>query len=112
MNDIISITSLAWETIHNNLNSSGGRYNNMKVDITTRGCSGFSYVFDYDNNGPNEDDFFIEEDGHMVIITERAAIMVSGATLDYIEKDKFTKIFDFINENETSRCGCGESFNI
>lgn len=112
MNDIINITDKAWNKIHNKLKSAGTDYKSVKIDITIKGCSGYSYKFDISKDEPSNLDKFIKEQDHFVIITPYAEPFVTGATLDYVVKDKFTQGFDFINNREVSRCGCGESFNM
>lgn len=112
MPDIIEITPLAWEKINEKIASTDGKYNGVRVDIRTRGCSGYSYTFELTDQEPTENEKVLEKQGHRVIISAKAEMFVIGAKLDYVIKDKFTQGFDFINNNEASRCGCGESFSV
>jgi len=110
--DVISITPFAWEKIHSKLDATNGKYNSVKIRITTKGCSGYSYVFDVVSDEPADDEVCIEDGQHKVIITKDVELFVMGATLDFVIKDKLSSGFDFINDLEKSRCGCGESFHI
>lgn len=112
MNDIIQITPFAWSKIHQKLDLTEGLATNVRIDIKTTGCSGYSYTFEMDNIEPTENEKFLEENGHKVIITEEAEPIVTGSVLDYIIQDIMTQGFDFVNPQEISRCGCNKSFSI
>ena len=53
----------------------------------------------------------VEEKGVKVFIEPDAVMFLIGSKMDYLN-DKLTSRFTFINPNEKSTCGCGESFNI
>ena len=82
----------------------------LRVGISTKGCSGLSYVFEYaEEKRPMEDE--IETKGVTVFIDPMATMYLVGAEMDYVE-DKLKSGFVFNNPNEKSRCGCGESFSV
>ncbi len=56
-------------------------------------------------------DELIEIEGVNILIPKESLMFLLGSTIDY-EEGKFSSGFVFINPNEKSRCGCGESFNV
>lgn len=112
MNDIITITPKAWKKIQHKIDIADEKYNGVRIDVRTTGCSGYSYKFDLTNDDPMVGEEYVENDGYKVIISAYATMFVAGAILDYVIKDKLTQGFDFINKLEQGRCGCGESFTI
>lgn len=82
----------------------------LRVGVTNTGCSGHMYQVEYaEEERPLEE--VIEQDGVKIFIDPLAMMFVIGAKLDYVES-KLQSGFVFENPNETSRCGCGESFAI
>lgn len=82
----------------------------LRVSISTKGCSGLSYVFEYaDEKRPFEEE--VERDGARVFVDPMATMFLVGAEMDY-EDGKLRSGFIFNNPNEKSRCGCGESFSV
>jgi iron-sulfur cluster assembly protein len=82
----------------------------IRVSVATKGCSGMKYVFDYATDiKPAED--IIELDGTKLLIDPKATLFLFGAQLVWV-KEQFREGFDFVNKNEKSRCGCGESFSV
>lgn len=85
----------------------------VRLTIKPTGCSGNSYAMDY--IGKDEvlggDDKF-ESHGTALYIPKMHSWMLFGMTVDYITDDLGNARFDFINPNETGRCGCGESFHV
>ena len=82
----------------------------LRVGISHKGCNGMGYVVEY----ATEKKAFEEEitiDGAILFIDPAATMFLIGATMDY-HKDVFQSRFTFVNPNETSRCGCGESFSV
>jgi len=53
----------------------------------------------------------VEQEGVKIFIDPLAMMFVFGSNLDYVES-KLQSGFVFENPNETSRCGCGESFAV
>jgi iron-sulfur cluster assembly protein len=85
----------------------------VRLSIKTTGCSGNSYKMDYikTDDDISTDDVF-EEHGVKLNIPKIYSWMLIGTTVDYITDELGNSRFDFINPNETARCGCGESFHV
>ena len=82
----------------------------LRVGVTTTGCSGHMYQVEYaEDERPLEE--VIEQDGVKIFVDPLAMMFIFGSTMDYVE-GKMQSGFVFENPNETSRCGCGESFGI
>lgn len=82
----------------------------VRIGIRTRGCSGLSYTVEYADEIGKYDEV-VEDKGVRVLIDPKAVMFLLGTQMDYLD-EKFKSGFVFVNPNEKSRCGCGESFNV
>lgn len=85
----------------------------IRLNIKQTGCSGNSYAMDYIK--PDADlslDEPFETHGATLYIPKMYSWMLFGLSIDYVSDDLGNARFDFINPNETGRCGCGESFHV
>lgn len=85
------------------------RKGSWKVSVKSRGCSGLSY--DFQESEISEKDIKVEMHGATLWIDPKAEFFIIGSVLDF-EETTLRAGFFFINPNEKSRCGCGESFNV
>ncbi|HLM75681.1 MAG TPA: iron-sulfur cluster assembly accessory protein [Polyangiaceae bacterium] len=88
----------------------------IRVGLRGGGCSGFSYVIEFDDNPPRPGDLVLEfpEEGKStvrVFCDKKSIIYLGGSVLDW-EKTLMFQGFKFKNPNEASSCGCGHSFNV
>jgi iron-sulfur cluster assembly protein len=85
----------------------------VMVSITTKGCSGMRYDLQYLDKLADAPKFAdkVTQHGVTVVIDPKASLYVTGSTMDYKEGMERSG-FDFVNPNETGRCGCGESFTV
>ena len=82
----------------------------LRIDVSTKGCSGMSYKMEWVAE-PGPGDEVVTDHGLTVLVDRKASLFLIGTTMDYQVKD-LTAGFTFINPNEKGRCGCGESFHV
>jgi len=81
----------------------------LRMGVRGGGCSGMSYVLEFDSEkGPHDKEF--ELDGVKVVVDKKSYLYLNGTTLDYV-KQGLTGGFTFVNPNAKSSCGCGTSFS-
>ncbi len=85
----------------------------VRLTVKATGCSGNSYKMEYVAQGDDlsKDERF-EHNGAAIYIPKIYSWMLFGTIIDYITDELGNARFDFINPNETGRCGCGESFQV
>lgn len=82
----------------------------LRLGVRGGGCSGVSYAIEFSDKRRERDNLF-EFDGLGVIVDPKSLVYLRGAVLDY-EVKLMQHGFKFVNPNEKSNCGCGESFSI
>ena len=103
-----SITKAAAARISDLQQIEKARYFRVRVD--GGGCSGFQYIFDFDNESEADDKQF-EAYGISVLVDEMSLSFLEGAQLDFVE-ELLGSYFKVENPNATASCGCGTSFSI
>lgn len=83
---------------------------NLRVGVKGGGCSGLSYVMDFDTD-INDGDEVVDLDVIKVIINKPSLLYLAGTILDY-QGGLNGKGFEWINPNASRTCGCGESFSL
>jgi iron-sulfur cluster insertion protein len=101
---MLTITENAMQQIDEGLAESDEPY--LRISVKGGGCSGFTYVFDFEQN-KEEDDTEIGK----VLVDSMSAMYLVGATVDYKE-DLMGSQFVINNPQATTTCGCGSSFSI
>jgi iron-sulfur cluster assembly protein len=82
----------------------------VRIGAKGGGCSGFTYVLDFDRNGPTEFDLAFEMHGVKLVIDKKSEFFMSGTTLDFND-GLLDRGFVFKNPSATGTCGCGTSFS-
>ncbi|MCA8941367.1 MAG: iron-sulfur cluster assembly accessory protein [Planctomycetes bacterium] len=83
----------------------------VRIGAKGGGCSGFSYVLDFDNQGPTEYDLTFEHHGVKIIIDKKSEFFMGGTTVDFND-GLLDRGFVFQNPSATGSCGCGTSFSV
>jgi len=83
----------------------------VRLGIKGGGCSGFSYVIQFDDEPPRERDTVYEVEGVKFYVDKKSLVYLAGSLLDY-EKTLMFQGFKFRNPNEATSCGCGHSFTV
>ena len=82
----------------------------IRVGVSNGGCSGMRYTMDFTTEKDPMDQA-IDAGGITVLVDPMATMYLAGTEMDYVQQD-LAATFVFRNPNETSRCGCGESFSV
>ena len=83
----------------------------LRVGVKAGGCSGFEYVFAWENEPRDQDLVFEGPGGVRVWIDPRSHRLLDGTTLDY-DTSLLSRGFVFQNPHAKSTCGCGTSFSV
>lgn len=108
----ITISIKAAEQVKLQLDKRGTPNAYLRLGLRGGGCSGFTYVLQFEDADPkeNRDIVFVEHDVR-IVVDKKSLLYLNGATLDW-EQGLMKKGFKFLNPNEKSTCGCGHSFNV
>ena len=82
----------------------------VRVGVQSGGCSGLSYLLEFDDKLKKGDQEF-EDKGIRVVVDKKSFLYLVGTELDYSGGLNGTG-FTFVNPNSTRTCGCGESFSV
>jgi iron-sulfur cluster assembly protein len=81
----------------------------LRMGVRGGGCSGMSYLLEFDNElRPHDREFDV--DGIRVVCDAKSYLYLNGTTLDYVRQG-LQSGFTFINPQAKSSCGCGSSFS-
>ena len=81
----------------------------LRVGVKGGGCSGMTYVLDFDHEGNNDETH--ELGGMKFIIDKSHGIYLFGMEVEW-EGGLNSRGFTFTNPNASSTCGCGTSFAV
>jgi len=110
LTNIIKITDSAAAEIRNLLQSPGLPEGSLlRVGVKGGGCSGLSYILDFDVKKALDDVHVIN--GVQVLIDKRHAMYLMGMEVDY-QSGLNDRGFIFNNPNAQETCGCGTSFSV
>jgi iron-sulfur cluster assembly protein len=82
----------------------------VRIGAKGGGCSGFTYVLDFDRTGPTEFDLTYPQHGVNVIVDKKSEFFMGGTMLDFND-GLLDRGFVFKNPQATGSCGCGTSFS-
>ena len=82
----------------------------LRVGVKGGGCSGLSYVMDFDDKIESTDDV-VELGPLKVVMDKKSVIYLYGTELQY-SGGLNGKGFHWVNPNASRTCGCGESFAV
>jgi iron-sulfur cluster assembly protein len=83
----------------------------LRVGVKGGGCSGLSYVMDFDTTIDSTDDIIEVDGGLKVVIDRKSVLYLYGTELNYSDGLN-GKGFQWENPNASRTCGCGESFAL
>jgi iron-sulfur cluster assembly protein len=108
---MITLTEQAAEKVQAMI-AKRGKGLGIRIGVRTTGCSGLAYTLEYVDTPPaTQDQLEYKSHGVTVWIDGKSHVYVDGMTVIWQRKG-LNEGFEFINEKEAARCGCGESFTI
>lgn len=108
---MIEITESAARVIARQLEQRRQPHGGLRIAIKAGGCSGFSYVFDWDAAARESDRVFDGPLGARVFVDPRSLALLDGTVLDFDAANLMAQSFTLRNPHATSTCGCGSSFS-
>ena len=82
----------------------------LRLGVQGGGCSGMSYLMDFDSARDDDKVFVHPSVGARVFVDPKSILHMSGSILDY-DESLMKSGFSIKNPNVKSSCGCGESFS-
>ena len=104
----ITITEAAAKEIARQRDKRGTPDSMIRVGIRGGGCTGFSYLFEWEDGEPRDSDVTISAYGVSVVVDPKSLVYFQGTELDFVTS-MMGHGFKFNNPNAKGSCGCGES---
>jgi iron-sulfur cluster assembly protein len=82
----------------------------LRVGVKGGGCSGLSYIMDFDDTTTDMDEV-INLNVMKVVVDKKSVLYLYGTQLEYSDGLN-GKGFHWVNPNASRTCGCGESFSL
>lgn len=109
---MIQVTEAAAKRIREAMASErGGVDGGLRVGVKAGGCSGFSYVFQWQSTPKLDDEIFESGDGTKIFVDKKSYRYLKGTVLD-ADTNMLGQSLIFRNPNAKSECGCGLSFDV
>ena len=108
---MIQISDSAARLITRQLAKKGFEGGGLRVAVKAGGCSGFSYVFNWDAAPRDTDQICEGAGGARIFVDPRSLKLLDGTVLDFDEGNLLATSFTLKNPHAKSTCGCGESFS-
>lgn len=106
----VDITPQAADHLRTLSREKGTPQGGLRLGVRGGGCSGLSYVVDWEA-APAESDHVFEREGARVFVDPKSARFLEGTVIDW-QRTLMQSGFVFRNPNVKSSCGCGESFAV
>lgn len=105
------VTSRAAKVMREQLARRGTPQASIRLGIRGGGCTGYSYLFEFDDREPRSSDHVFTKDGVRVVVDPKSMILLKGTEVDF-ETGIRGHGFKFQNPNIKDSCGCGESITF
>ncbi|GJM07282.1 MAG: heme biosynthesis protein HemY [marine bacterium B5-7] len=106
---LVSVTPTAAKYFTSRIQKEDGTA--IRLSVAKSGCSGLKYVLDVVSEPQADDETLKINDTLTLYVEKNREAIVAGTELDYIQEG-INWVVKYKNPNETSSCGCGESFTI
>lgn len=107
----IQVSENASRQIRKLLDKQGMPQGGLRVAVKAGGCSGLSYVFDWDATPKDNDLVFEGIEGARVFVDPKSLKFLEGTVVDY-DTALLSKGFLLENPKAKGTCGCGVSFSV
>ena len=107
---MLTLTDAAADQVKKLIDDSDTSVIGLRVGVSSKGCSGLSYVFEYAEEKKKLEEE-VESKGVKIFIDPMAIMFIMGSEMDY-KQDRLQSGFVFNNPNAKNVCGCGESFSV
>lgn len=107
----INVTKRAATAIAKQLEKRNTPSASIRLGIKGGGCTGYSYVFEFDDNDPRTSDHVFECHEVTVLVDPKSMVYLKDTEVDF-ETGIRGHGFKFDNPNTSNSCGCGESINF
>lgn len=108
----LRITPSAAKIMRSQLDKRGTPEAAIRFGIRGGGCTGYSYMFQFEDRGPRAKDVVVEPgQGVRVYVDPKSLRLIRGTKIDF-ETGMRGHGFRFENPNVDGSCGCGESVNF
>lgn len=110
----ISLTENSLSHLKKLRQEAGGSNMLLRVGVKQGGCSGMSYIMDFEQEGNVQPDDYIMQydDGQVKLVCNpKSLLYLFGMRLDYSDA-LIGGGFQFSNPNAVDTCGCGKSFGV
>jgi iron-sulfur cluster assembly protein len=108
---LLVVTERAARVMRDQLLKRGTPDSLIRLGIRGGGCTGYSYLFQFEDKGPRATDRVFEKDGVRVVVDPKSLILLDGTTVDF-ETGMRGHGFRFDNPKVKNSCGCGESITF
>ena len=103
----IEITESAASEIAKQRDKRGNPDAMIRIGVRGGGCTGFTYVFEWNEKTRPTDQVFSAH-GVSIVVDPKSLVYLGGMQLDYV-RGMMGHGFKFNNPNAKGSCGCGES---
>jgi iron-sulfur cluster assembly protein len=108
----LEVTARAAKVMRGQLDKRGTPQAAIRYGIRGGGCTGYSYMFQYEDGPPRAKDTVVEAAfGVRLLVDPKSLLLVRGTKIDF-ETGMRGHGFRFTNPNIDSSCGCGESISF
>lgn len=107
---MITVSEIAASRIKRSIEKRG-KGEGIQVGVKTTGCSGLAYVLEFVDTPDLQSVVYYDSNGVRVFVDQKHLPYIDGMLIDF-KRNGLNEGFDFINDNERDRCGCGESFRV
>jgi len=109
---IVELTERALAQVRRQRTKLGKENEYLRVGVRGGGCSGLSYVIDWESEPDPEFDTTWEQDDVSIVVDVKSARFLADSTLDYDIRNLMEGGYVFDNPHALRSCGCGTSFTL